>query len=168
MIKAKLQFNYDAHKTVLGHCTTLLNEMKPTFSTKWKSNAYCIQCAHKSDIVGTVQECLEELAAQQQLKCIGLEVFNKYKSVLSLYHMWTNYQWMYTAESNSKMPWKLSQHGHILAPRNIMKPGELWFQHHEDAGWIHPSNLSSASLSFLVPKAQTPLFYSIGWMTTIS
>ena len=28
-------------------------------------------------------------------------------------------------------------------------------QHHEDAGWIHPSNLSSASPSFLLPKSDS-------------
>lgn len=33
-VKPKLQFNYEAHKTILDHCAALLTEMKSTFAAK--------------------------------------------------------------------------------------------------------------------------------------
>ena len=80
-VKPKLWFNYEAYKTIKGHCVVLLAEMKYTFTAKQKSNSYHMQHIQKLDTVGAVWEHLEELATQQQLKWMGLEVFNKYKCV---------------------------------------------------------------------------------------
>ena len=55
--------------------------MKETFSMKQRGNCYHTQQVKKEDIVGAVCEHLEELTAQDQLKHMGCEVFNKHKCV---------------------------------------------------------------------------------------
>ena len=77
--KATLQFNYEAHKTILNLHSALLAEMKEKFTTKRKADYYQTQKLMKGDIIGAVHEQLEELTAQDQLKHMGHEIFDKYK-----------------------------------------------------------------------------------------
>ena len=55
--------------------------MKEKFTMKRKAGYYRTQKLMKGDIIGAVRERLEELTAQDQLKRMGREIFDKYKRV---------------------------------------------------------------------------------------
>ena len=154
-VKATLWFNYEAHKTILNLRSALLTEMKEKFTTKQKVDYYRTQKLMKGDIIGAVHERLEELTTQDQLKRMGREIFNKYKRVFEpiphVDELPTNiYCWIQLKDTSKTIAtWLYS---------SPCKYREAWWtllKHHKDAGRIRPSNSSSASPSFLVPKTDS-------------
>ena len=106
----------------------------------------------KLDIVGAVCEHLEELTAQDQLKCMGSEVFSKYKTAFQPIPHINN------LPTDVYCRIQLKDATRSIATRSYSSPWkyrEAWQTYHEDVGQIHPSNSSSASPSFLVPKSDT-------------
>ena len=154
-IKPKLWFNYKVHKSVLALCSALLTEMKNTLSTKWKENCYQAQQLQKLDIVGAVCKCLEELTAQDQLKCMGSEVFSKYKPAFELIPHVNDLPTNVYCQIQLKDAMRSIATWSYSSPWKYCEAWQMLLQHHEDTGWICPSNSSSASPSFLVPKSDT-------------
>ena len=154
-VKATLWFNYKAQKAILNLHSTLLVEMKENFTTKWKINYYWTQKLKKGDIIGAVREWLEELTAQDQLKCMGHEIFDKYSLVFEpIPHVdklpTDVYCWIQLKDALKTIATQL-----YSSPCKYQEVWQTLLQHHKDAGWIHPSNSSSASPSFLVPKTDS-------------
>lgn len=77
----KYKFNFEEHKSVLDVWKKVMQELQSTFAVKQKTGAYHTNHIRNLDVVGTVHEQLEELAAQNQLEHMGKEVFVKYKAV---------------------------------------------------------------------------------------
>ena len=82
--RQKLKFNYKIHKSILETHKAVVAEMKTSFAAKRKSGGYNTQQIAKFDIIGAVCEHLEVLTTQEQLECMGREVFQKYKAVFEL------------------------------------------------------------------------------------
>ena len=154
-VKTTLRFNYEAHKAILDLRSSLLVEMKEKFTTKRKMNYYWTQKLEKGDIIGAVHEWLEELTAQDQLKHMGCEIFNKYK------HVFEPIPHVDELPTDVYCRIQLKDASKTIATRSYSSPHkyqEAWWtllRHHEDGGRIQPSNSSSASPSFLVPKTDS-------------
>ena len=71
-----------------------------------------------------MQECLKDLAAQQQLKQMGLEMFNKYKCVFEPIPHADELPTNVYCQINSKTPLNLLQQEPIQALENIRRLGE--------------------------------------------
>ena len=127
--------------------------MKDTFSTKQKENFYQAQRLRKLDIVGAVHECLEELTAQDQLQCMGSEVFSKYKPAFEPIPHVNDLPTDVYCQIQLKDATKSIATRSYSSPRKYREAWQTLLQHHEDMGQIRPSNSSSASPSFLVPKS---------------
>ena len=98
-------------------------------------------------------EHLEELTAQDQLKCMGSDVFSKYKPAFEpIPHV-------NDLPTDVYCQIQLKDATKSIATRTYSsswKYCEAWWmllQHHEDTGQICPSNSSSASPLFLVLKS---------------
>ena len=154
-VQTKLWFNYEKHKTILNLHTALLNEMKSSFSTKQKLNAYHKQRIKKVDIVGAVRERLKDLAAQQQLKRMGLEVFDKYKCVFEPIPHVDELPTNVYCQIQLKDATKYITMRTYSSPQKYQEAWRILLKHHKDARWIWPSNLLLASPSFLVPKTDS-------------
>ena len=126
--------------------------MKTTFAAKQNSTKYFTEHIWKPDVIGAVQECLEELAAQEQLKRMGLKVFEKYKHIFEPIPHVDELPMDVYCQIQLKDTTKLITTRTYSSPQKYCEAWCTLIQHHEDAGWIHPSNLSSASPSFVVPK----------------
>ena len=102
-----------------------------------------------------MHEHLEELTAQDQLKCMGSKVFSKYKPAFKPIPHVNNLPTDMYCQIQLKDATRLIATQSYSSPQKYCEAWWTLLQHHKDTGQIHPSNSSSASPSFLVPKSDT-------------
>ena len=107
------------------------------------------------NVIGAVCKCLEELVAQEQLKCMGAKVFQKYTHVFEpIPHVGYLPTDIY-CRIKIKDAVKTISTRTYSSPQKYQEAWQTLIQSHEDAGQIRPSNSEHASPSFLTPKADS-------------
>ena len=104
-----------------------------------------------------MRERLEELTVQDQLQCMGSDVFSKYKPAFEpiphVNDLLTDvYCWIQLKDAMKSITTRT-----YSSPQKYHEAWQMLLQHHEDAGQIRPSNSSSASPSFLVLKSDAAM-----------
>ena len=113
------------------------------------------QWVNMPNVIGAVCKCLEELVAQEQLKCMGAKVFQKYTHVFEpIPHVGYLPTDIY-CRIKIKDAVKTISTRTYSSPQKYQEAWQALIQSHEDAGQIRPSNSEHASPSFLTPKVDS-------------
>ena len=132
-----------------------MRELQSTFAAKWKAGAYHTNHIRNLDVVGTVCERLEELAAQNQLEHMEKEVFAKYKAVFEPIPHVDDLPTDIWCRINIKDASKTIMMRTYSSPHKYHEAWRTLLQSHESTSHIWPSNSAHASPSFLIPKSDT-------------
>ena len=147
---SKTKLNYKYHTNILKLCKLLLEDLKAALTCqKSKMHSKHVQWI---DVVVAVWMHLEQLMAQDQLNQMGAEISKSYTTIFE------------PCPHSEELPKdvychiKLKDASKTITTWSYSSPWKYWdawktlIQSHEAAGRIRPSNSSSASPSFLVPK----------------
>ena len=118
-----------------------------------KLNVFWTQWVNKPDVIGAVCKCLEEIAAQEQLKCMSAEVFQKYTHVFEPIPHVDDLPTDIYCRIKIKDSTKTISIWTYSSPQKYQEALQTLIWSHEDASQIRPSNSEHASPSFLTPKA---------------
>ena len=150
-VHAKIKFNYEYHAKILKFRQALIAELK-----NWTANKFKIRkakAAPMTDTIAAVRIRLEVLAAQEQLERMGNQIFQKYKTVFEPCPHTDDLPTDVYCRIKLKDASKTISTRSYSSPRKYREAWKALIQTHEEAGRIRPSNSSSASPSFLVPKS---------------
>ena len=147
---SKMKFNYEYHANILKLRKSLLDGLKVTLSCR--KNKTRSEHVQRVNVIAAVQVRLEQLTAQDQLDQMGAEIPRTYSTVFEpcphTEDLPTDVYCCIKLKDASKTITMQS----YLSPRKYRDAWKTLIQSHEAAGQIQPSNSSSASPSFLVPK----------------
>ena len=147
---SKTKFNYEYHANILKLRKSLLDDLKVTLSHhKNKTRSEHVQ---RVNVIAAVRVCLEQLAAQDQLDQMGAEIPRTYSTVFKPCPHTEDLPTDVYCRIKLKDALKTITTRSYLSPCKYRDAWKTLIQSHEAAGRIRPSNSSSASPSFLVPK----------------
>ena len=131
----------------------MVAELKMVCCDIQHDNKYKLEHVQPVNKIVAVKECIEILAAQKELQCLGEDMKVEFKDIFSeiphLDELPTN---VYCC-IKLKDALKTVQTQSYSTPRKYWKAWATLIQQHLDAGHIHPSNSSHASPAFMVPKS---------------
>jgi hypothetical protein len=105
------------------------------------------------NMVATIRKCIESLAAQEKLRSLGKQMVAEFADVFTpIPHLNELPMDVYCC-IKLKDPSKTIATRLYSTPRKYREAWQTLIQQHLDAGHIHPSNSSQASLAFIVPKS---------------
>ena len=135
---------------ILKPCTQLLEELKTTL-LHWKPKVHS-QHVQKVDVVAAVWVHLEQLTAQEQLDKMGADILKTYSAVFAPCPHTNDLPTDVYCHIKLKDTSKTITTRYYSSPRKYQEAWKTLIEGHEVASHIQPSNSSSASHSFLVPK----------------
>ena len=147
---SKTKFNYEYHANILNLRKALLEDLKTALAHhKDRTRSEHVR---RVDVGVAVRVRLEQLTAQDQLNQMGAEILETYTAVFDPCPHTEELPKDVYCHIKLKDTSKTITTRSDSSPRTYQDAWRMLIQSHEAAGRIRPSNSSSASPSFLVPK----------------